>query len=251
MENNYISLTQAQQLARDDFGCISKNAIYNLCIDSIIDCIQDKQTKRWQINEQSLIDYLKNNDIKREGCGWIRWRQGDKFTLIRGYDYPYAFNTRTGEIANMRTGYILTPSPNKIDDNYYLQVQPILNGIKVPRLVHKLITSEFPNPYRRNYTHHINGNRLDNRPCNLLLVHDNEHAKLHSLMKTDKETYKREIARIRKENKQKLYKIPHLDWEHSDTLYYWMWVDATGYKAYINNGDVPFGSIKMEAAERR
>ena len=122
MENNYISLTQAQQLARDDFGSISKNAIYNLCIDSVIDCIQDKQTKRWQINEQSLIDYLKNNDIKREGCGWIRWRQGDKFTLIRGYDYPYAFNTRTGEIANMRTGYILTPSPNKIDDNYYYKL---------------------------------------------------------------------------------------------------------------------------------
>ena len=37
------------------------------------------------MKKSSLIHYLQTNDIKREGCGWIRWKEGDKFVLIRGY----------------------------------------------------------------------------------------------------------------------------------------------------------------------
>jgi len=71
------------------------------------------------------------------------------------------------------------------------------------------------------------------------------------LMKTDKEAYKKEIARIRKENKQKLHKIPHLDYNSNENYYFWMWVDTEGYRAYINNEQIPLGSIKMEEAETR
>ena len=69
----------------DNYGIFNKREIYNLCIDSIIDCEQDEQTKRWLVKKSSLIHYLQTNDIKREGCGWIRWKEGDKFALIRGY----------------------------------------------------------------------------------------------------------------------------------------------------------------------
>ena len=55
IKDDYITLVQAQQLAQDGYGIFSKREIYNLCIDSVIDCEQDEQTKRWLI--KAILTY--------------------------------------------------------------------------------------------------------------------------------------------------------------------------------------------------
>ena len=81
MENNYISLTQAQQLARDDFGCISKNAIYNLSCEKevgamtwnekVLNLMNERNINQKQlsqlsgINESSISRYLHSGQKPR------------------------------------------------------------------------------------------------------------------------------------------------------------------------------------------
>lgn len=134
-----------------------------------------------------------------------------------------------------------------------MQVKVIKNGKPVPRSVHGLITSTFPNVCKRNQIHHINGNSTDNRPCNLVRVFGGdlgkEHNQLHSLMKSNQKEYKKMIKQIRKENSQKLYQIPHLDFEDDDMFNYFMYVTAKGYKAYKAGQEVPLDTIIRESAE--
>ena len=75
---------------------------------------------------------------------------------------------------------------------------------------------------------------------------------LHRLLKNNMSNeYKELIKRIRKENRTNLYKIPHLDFAHSENYLYWMWVDSKGYNAYKKGEFVPYESIYIETAECR
>jgi hypothetical protein len=72
---------------------------------------------------------------------------------------------------------------------------------------HALVAYVFcDNRHCKRYTHHINGNKLDNRACNLLPVTQEEHVKCHRLMENDNPTeYKEYIEKIRKDNKDKTF----------------------------------------------
>lgn len=59
------------------------------------------------------------------------------------------------------------------------------------------------------------------------------------------------ISKLRKENKQTVYKIPDLDFESDDNFNYWMLVNADGYKEYQKSGDVPLNCILMQIAEAK
>ena len=56
-------------------------------------------------------------------------------------------------------------------------------------------------------------------------------------------------VQVRKENSQKLYQIPHLDFEDDDMFNYFMYVTAKGYKAYKAGQEVPLDTIIRESAE--
>lgn len=50
----------------------------------------------------------------------------------------------------------------------YFQIRLSLNGVSKPYKVHRLVASEFcANPLRLNVVNHIDGNKSNNKPCNL------------------------------------------------------------------------------------
>ena len=247
----YISIREATRITFDSYGKIEYLEIYYLAIDGLIDAIQPNG-KRWYINKTDFYNYVRTHDMKRDNIGMVRWHKGDTFTLIRGYDYPYAFNNRTGEIANLRTGHVLTPFPDAAE-NGRLCVAPIKDGVKETIKVHKLISKELPNNLLKDITHHINGDPYANNPNNLLPVTSKEHTHLHQLMKDEskKAEYRREVSRIRRENKSKLHRVPHPDFAHDDNYCYWMWIDHKGYSQYKNDGTFPNESIILEQAAER
>lgn len=84
------------------------------------------------------------------------------------------------------------------------QLTPTLKGRNKTILVHRIVAYAFcPNGRRLEIVHHLNGNKVDNRACNLLYVTAAEHAELHRLMRTNRAKYRHLISEIRKLNKWK------------------------------------------------
>ena len=93
-------------------------------------------------------------------------------------------------------------------------------------------------------------------PPYLLPVWKYQHKALHKLygkgvqINPDNEKeYKEMVAAIKKENSQKLYKIPHPDYEPDDKCNYYLFVTAEGNKAYKSGKEIPLNSIMGEYAE--
>lgn len=71
-------------------------------------------------------------------------------------------------------------------------------------LVHRLIAYLWwPKTPERDEVHHINGNRKDNRPCNLIWVSPEEHDELDKLSKGDNGIYWNRIREIRRDSKER------------------------------------------------
>ena len=84
------------------------------------------------------------------------------------------------------------------------QIAPTFRGHNKTVLMHRLIAYAFcPNERRLTIVHHVNGNKKDNRACNLLYVTAAEHAELHRLLKTNRAKYRQRISEIKKLNKWK------------------------------------------------
>lgn len=72
----------------------------------------------------------------------------------------------------------------------------------VTRYVHRLVAEFFcPNRRYKDYVHHINGRKQDNRASNLLWVTKAEHDECHRFMKKDEKAYRRYVNKIKRENK--------------------------------------------------
>lgn len=248
---DYMSISEAANITFDGYGNIERNQIYYLAVDGLIDAIQT-DGNRWYINKEDFCNYVKSNDMKRKGVGMIRWRKGDTFIPIRGYDFLYAVNNRTGEIVNMQTGHVLKPYLND-QKHKRLCVSPIKNGVKQNVYVSRLIGAELPNALLKDIYHHIDGDPYNNRPSNILPVSFKEHMHLHRLMsdKSKKEDYRREVARIRRENKSKLHRIPHPELENDEYNCYWLWITTDGYSQYKEDGTIPDESIIVEQVAER
>lgn len=127
--NKYISVREAIAITENKDGKISDDQIRKLCNKGLVEAYKDEKSGRWYVKQDSLEKYLQDHDnTPRGGYGSIKWKDGDTFTLIKGYDYPYAYNNRTGDIINFFGKRILTPYKNKTDGKYYMQVKVIKNG---------------------------------------------------------------------------------------------------------------------------
>lgn len=68
----------------------------------------------------------------------------------------------------------------------YLKVNVNVNGVKVQRAVHRLVAEAWLDGYHPLYeVHHVNGDPLDNRAENLMLVNRADHERLHGKRVTD------------------------------------------------------------------
>ena len=111
------------------------------------------------------------------------------------------FATRDGAVYSTWAEDYLRPTLNSVDR---YQLTPTLKGKNKTVLVHKIIAYAFcPNERRLAIVHHLNGNKRDNRACNLLYVTAAEHAELHRLLKTNRAKYRQRISEIKKLNKWK------------------------------------------------
>ena len=241
----FISTTECNKKT----GILTRK-IRELCNDGKIEFYKDKSGKLW-INEKSLDLFLKNNSSIRQGAyGKIKPHHKKSYFLIHGYDYMYA-TTDDGKVVDFSTGEELSQRPNK--EKGYIQVWLMKNGKRVPKSVHSLVVkTQGDNVLEKNEIHHIDKVKNNNKLSNLLPVWHDEHQQLHKLLEDGKtEEYKQMIKNIRKNNRQKLYRIPHLDFESNEHFNFWMWITAEGYKLYKADKDVPFWCIAKESAERK
>lgn len=176
-----------------------------------------------------------------------------------GYDLKY-FVSNKQRIIDVTNGRILTSHPhidNKGRLTGYLCVTLMKNGKPKTEKIHRLMgKTQCPNAFNYDIYHHINKTKrnglYDNRASNILpVINDDVHNELHKLMDEDKKAYKEMVAKIKMENKQKVYKIPNLDFESDEHFNYWMIINAVGYKEYKKSGDVPPDCILMQMAEAK
>lgn len=181
--------------------------------------------------------------------------EGEIFYPLYGYDNKY-FVTNKLRVIDCSNGQVLTTHP-KFDkngkDTGYRQVTLRKNGKDKNEILHRLVgLTQCPNALGNNIFHHIKiCFPSDDRASNLLPVANKDiHDKLHKLLREgNKEEYKKMVAEIKRENRQKVYKIPDLDFESDEHFNYWMLINEAGYKEYIKCGDVSLDCILQQIAE--
>lgn len=103
-----------------------------------------------------------------------------------------------GNIYNSKTGNLMATSP---DDEKYVRVNLPKDGLERSVYIHRLVAYTFcPNRHYKDYIHHINGKRNDNRATNLIWVTREEHGECHKLIKSDKKAYRKYINILKKDN---------------------------------------------------
>lgn len=231
---------------------LTKRTISKWCQDGKLDWFTEGN--RHMINLDSLMDYMMRNNIRpRRKIGDVP--PGD-YALLAGYDYQYAIHKKTGTVVNLDYGNILTPQSITKKDCSLQQVTLRKNGKREGKLVHRLYLEAGLLPNRRgcNQVHHIDGNETNNKRSNLLPVFGGaEHRALDNARKNkSKKDYRLMINNIKKLNREKLYKIPHPDYEPDEHHIYYMWVTMPGKKAYDAGAEIPMDSIRrVEAVVRK
>lgn len=183
------------------------------------------------------------------------------FYPLYGYDCKY-FVTNKLRVIDCSNGQVLTPQPQKDTKGNltgYMQVTLWQNGKEKCEGLHRLIGyTQCKNVLCKNIYHHINNDKSNNKASNILPVWQWQHDELHKILKgrkskeligNDRDTYNKMIQAIKEENKQKLYKIPHLDFESDDKFNYFMYVTKEGFNHYKTHNNVPLTYIIMECAE--
>lgn len=140
----------------------------------------------------------KNFDIIDNYCS--------NYKKINGYDYDY-YITREGMVwTTLRRGGIerfLKP----IVRNGYAYVDFKKNGVPKRCAIHRLVAKEFiPNPYKKPYVNHIDGNRLNNNVDNLewCTQKENMHHAHHVLGKCKATEKSKAIASLQGKKNRKL-----------------------------------------------
>lgn len=206
------------------------------------------------INKQDLLKYIAAHPHERPILcpTWdeITNIPGEVFYPLFGYDCKY-FITNKNRVINASNGMIMTVQPPREKDGYR-QVGLMKNGKLKTVYLHRLIgKTQCSNVLDKDDFHHIDKRKpLKDTANNILPVWKWQHDELHKLIKAGKnEEYKKMIAEIKKENRQKLYKIPHLDFENDQHNNYFMLVTSEGYKTYKRGEEISIYDIVKEWAE--
>lgn len=114
------------------------------------------------------------------------------------FDLQYWVSSQ-GRVFNAATRNLIS---EEFDTKKYVMVSLKKKGKYVSRAVHELVAYHFcPNRQNKQHVHHINGNKQDNRACNLIWVTASQHRFCHDLKnKGDEEQYYQYINQIKLEN---------------------------------------------------
>lgn len=234
----YRTISECAKMAE-----VSRTRLYNAIAKKLIK--NKKINGKTYINLLSFKTYIENINRDAQG-GWGGLDTNVKYYPLPGYDYLYATNDN-GEIVNLSNGKKMTTTPNS---KYgYIQIWLSKQGKTITKqLSHLIVSTQGDNNYDKCYIHHIDRKKENNRISNLLPVWDYQHKQLHILINNGKiKEYEKMIEEIKKENAEKVYKIPDVDFGTNDkNNMYWMYVTAKGYQHYISGEDVPFAEIKAE-----
>lgn len=208
---------------------LRKDTIARLCNDGVIDCVRSSGS-RIRPNIEQLRAYAA---MKHPGRIYFEseqntqllafkdlhldfdemWKpmlsqnnESEIFILDRHEYVNQYWISNKGRIYNATTRNVLGAKPDR--DGYITVNLEKFDGagniILVNRLIHRLVAYFFAphNDLFRDEVHHINGNKQDNRSCNLLWVTPKEHDECHRLMKLpNKKEYREYIKMIRKSNR--------------------------------------------------
>ncbi len=247
----YVTTAEASERTR-----YSARQIHKLCEIGRIRFKKQSKNKTL-VNLNDVCQYANAHPVKVLDTVWdnINKDDGNAYYPLFGYDCKY-FLTDKLKVIDCTNGRVLTPQPlkdSKGNELCYKRVFLLQNGetkgIYLHRLVGKILC---PNALQKDIVHHIEPhNPSIDKPSNLIWVWKWQHDELHRLLRKNKITeYKNLVNKIKKENKQKLYKIPHLDFKPNENFEYWMWITDEGYKLYKSGKDVPLVHIIMETATR-
>lgn len=104
-------------------------------------------------------------EVESKGMKWLVCSDGTIKTPAHTCEYARSRNGKTQKIVSYFNEKVIVPCVTK---SGYLEVSPKKNGKRVKHLVHRLVGMAFVPGYREDLTiNHINGNKLDNRVCNL------------------------------------------------------------------------------------
>lgn len=206
-------------------------------------------------NKKDLIQYEAAHPKKRPDNVWgeINSSKDECFYPLFGYDNVY-FISNKAKVINTTNGRVLTPQPHidiKGKETGYLTITLMQVGKAKTIFLHKLVAmTQVDNALKKTEIHHIDCNPSNNKASNLLPVYKYQHDELHRLLNAEKEKeYKELVKKIKKENSQEIYKIPHPDYKEDDNFYYYMYLSKDAYKAFNKNGDIPSEGIIKESAE--
>ena len=211
-------------------------------------------------NMKDIIQYAANHHeepLSSPVWGEITFLPNECFYPIIGYDCKYFISNKC-RVINATNGRLLTPQP-KVDVKGRLtgyQAVTLMQNEKPKNVsIHRLVgKTQCANVLNYDIFHHISQTKhnglLNNKASNILPVPNNEvHRELHRLLNKNEKEYKKLVAKIKKDNRQRLYKIPHPDFASDDNFNYYMLLTTNGYKAYRNNQDIHFNDIAREIAE--
>lgn len=264
MENEWVSLDEAAKCS-----IYSKRQIKKLA-EKGIQRIKIKRTedgKHLLYNKLDIIQYAAahpRETILNTVWDEINYIPDETFKMIPGYDCKY-FLSDKNRVINCGNGQVLTPQPQKDvhgKETGYKYVTLRKNGQDKTETMHRLTGKLFcKNVLNKDIFHHIDGDKSNNKASNILPVWFEQHNELHKILprgkllkdltQEDKNKYLEMVKLIKAENKQRLYKIPHLDYKPDENYNYFMFITTEGYKNYKAHNDVPLDCIVMECAEPR
>lgn len=241
--------------------CYSSNQIEKLGEKGVERVGTEKIGDTKLYNLKDILQYAANNHKKpilSPVWNELTFLPGEYFYPLVGYDLRY-FVSNKQRVIDATNCRLLTPQPHKNKGilSGYQTVTLMKDGKPKNEKIHRLVgKTQCPNAFNHNIFHHINNTKhnglYDNRVSNILpIANEDVHNELHRLMKEDMKAYKEMVTKLKKENKQKVYKIPDLDFESDVNYNYWMLVNAAGYKEYKESGDVPLDCILMQIAEAK
>ena len=122
-----------------------------------------------------------------------------------------------------------------------------IKDIEVSRLIAE---SQIKNNLHKPIIHHLDANPQNNAACNLLPVTKKEHGQLHRYLNSGQtEDYNYLVNKIRAENSQPIYEIPHPQFEDNSIYRFGYEVTREGFDAFKANKPIPINSIVLEFAK--
>ena len=235
----------------------SKRQIQKLAEPGIQRIRTKKEKGHLLYNKLDILQYAAShprNTILNTVWDEIDHIEGECFYPLFGYDNKYFISNKL-RVINATTGQVLTPTSHKNikgNETGYRQVTLRKGGKGKTETLHRLVgETQCENVLRKNIYHHIKIEFPSNDHANNLLpVWDYQHIELHNLLNAGKKKeYKDMVKAIKKENSQKLYKIPHPDYKPDGNYNYYLFVTEEGNKAYNRGEEIPPNSIIKESAE--